>query len=151
MVVHIVAGVIPSEIDNLQYLKLLDTRFNNFTVPNPFEIFNISTIIEIDMSYNNLSGHLPSNVSLFFPNLYGLYLEGNKLSGTIPSSISNASQLTKLDLGDNSFWGLIPKSLDNLRLLEWLTLSVNNFGILYRGLEIGNINEGPTRSFVPET
>jgi LRR receptor-like serine/threonine-protein kinase FLS2 len=93
MVVHIVAGVIPSEIDNLQYLKLLDTHFNNFTGPNPFEIFNISTIIEIDMSYNNLSGHLPSNVGLFLPNLYGLYLEGNKLSGTIPSSISNASQL----------------------------------------------------------
>jgi LRR receptor-like serine/threonine-protein kinase FLS2 len=88
-----VAGAIPSEIGNLQYLKLLDTRFNNFTGPIPFEIFNISTIIEIDMSYNNLSGHLPSNVGLFLSNLYGLYLEGNKLSGTIPSSISNASQL----------------------------------------------------------
>jgi hypothetical protein len=61
MVVHIMAGAIPSEIGNLQYLKLLDARFNNFTGPIPFAIFNYSTTIEIDMSYNNLSGHLPLN------------------------------------------------------------------------------------------
>jgi LRR receptor-like serine/threonine-protein kinase FLS2 len=81
MVVHIVAGAIPSEIGNLQYLELLVIRLNNFTAPIPFEIFNISTIADIDMAYNNLLGHLPSNVGILLPNLYGLYLEGNKLSG----------------------------------------------------------------------
>jgi LRR receptor-like serine/threonine-protein kinase FLS2 len=66
MVVHIVAGVIPSEIGNLQYLELLVIRLNNFTGPIPFEIFNISTITDIDMAYNNLLGHLPSNVASSF-------------------------------------------------------------------------------------
>jgi len=55
--------------------------------------------------YNNLSSHLPSSLGLFLPNLHYLVLEDNKLSGTIPNSISNASQLTKLDLDDNSFSG----------------------------------------------
>jgi len=50
MVVHIVAGAIPSEIGNLQYLELLVIRLNNFTGPIPFEIFNISTITDIDMA-----------------------------------------------------------------------------------------------------
>jgi LRR receptor-like serine/threonine-protein kinase FLS2 len=66
MVVHIVAGVIPSEIGTLQYLELLVIRLNDFTGPIPFEIFNISTITDIDMAYNNLLGHLPSNVASSF-------------------------------------------------------------------------------------
>jgi Leucine-rich repeat (LRR) protein len=56
-------------------------------------------------------------------------LQGNKLSGTIPSSISNASKLIDLDLGDNSFSGLIPKPLGNLRLLKWLSIARNNLTI----------------------
>jgi LRR receptor-like serine/threonine-protein kinase FLS2 len=126
VVVHIVSGAIPSEIGNLQYLEYLYIDFNNFTGPIPFEIFNISTILEIGASYSNLSGHLPTNLGLFIPNLQRLFLEGNKLSGIIPSSISNASQLTDLDLEDNSFSGFIPKSIGDLRLLQWLVLSLNN-------------------------
>jgi LRR receptor-like serine/threonine-protein kinase FLS2 len=130
MVVHTVPGAIPSEIGNLQNLEAFDIDFNNFTGPIPIEIFNISTIQLITMISNNLSGHLPSNVGFFLPNLQVLYLWGNQLiSGTIPSSISNASQLYKLDLSENSFSGLIPKSLGNLRLLKWLHLTNNNLTI----------------------
>jgi len=129
MIVHIMAGAIPREIGNLQNLEALTVAVNNLTGPIPFEIFNISTIREISMPLNELIGHLPSNVGFFLPNLQHLYLDGNKLSGTIPSSISNASQLTKLDLSSNSFSGLIPKSLGNLWLLERLNLAGNNLTI----------------------
>jgi LRR receptor-like serine/threonine-protein kinase FLS2 len=129
MVVHIVAGEIPSEFGNLQNFEILFICWNDFTGPIPFEIFNISTIRGIDMSYNKFSGHLPSNVGIFLPKLQLLYLGDNKLNGTIPSSISNASQLAQLDLGDNSFSGLIPKALANLRLLQWLGLANNNLTI----------------------
>jgi len=129
MIVHIVTGAIPREIGNLQNLEVLNVAVNNLTGPIPFEIFNISTIREISMPLNKLTGHLPSIVDLFLPNLHHLYLEGNKLSGTISSSISNATQLTELDLGHNSFSGLIPKSLGNLWLLEWLNLVENNLTI----------------------
>jgi LRR receptor-like serine/threonine-protein kinase FLS2 len=129
MVVHIMPGAIPSEIGNLQNLEIFAIDGNKFTSPIPFEIFNISTLQKAYMYYNNLSGHLPSNLGLFLPNLQHLVLEENNLSGTIPDSISNASQLTKLDIDDNSFSGIIPKSLGNLRLLQVLNLAGNNLTI----------------------
>ncbi|XP_059436695.1 probable LRR receptor-like serine/threonine-protein kinase At3g47570 [Corylus avellana] len=122
-------GEIPSEIGNLQDLELFNIENNNFTGPIPFEIFNISTLQVIAITLNNLSGHLPSNIDLFLPNLRELFLGGNKLSGTVPSSISNVSQLTDVELVQNSFSGLIPKSLGNLRLLERLNIGENNLTV----------------------
>jgi LRR receptor-like serine/threonine-protein kinase FLS2 len=113
MVVHIVTGAIPSEIGNLQSIEIFNIVFNNFIGPIPFEIFNISTVQVISMVCNNFSGHLPSNVGFFLPNLHQLFLWENQLSGTIPNSISNALQLTLLNLSNNSFSGLIPKALGN--------------------------------------
>ncbi|XP_059458300.1 probable LRR receptor-like serine/threonine-protein kinase At3g47570 [Corylus avellana] len=129
MVIHIVAGAIPSEIGNLENLEMFNIGLNYFTGPIPFEIFNISTIQRIAMPKNNFSGHLPPNIGFFVPNLEILFLWGNQLSGTITSSISNASQLANLQLASNSFSGLIPKEICNLRLLQVLDLQDNNLTI----------------------
>jgi LRR receptor-like serine/threonine-protein kinase FLS2 len=48
---------------------------------------------------NFLSGQLPSGIGNWVPNLEELYLWGNEINGTIPSSISNASKLSVLALG----------------------------------------------------
>jgi LRR receptor-like serine/threonine-protein kinase FLS2 len=50
---------------------------------------------------------------------------GNELNGIIPNSISNASQLTILELSSNSFSGPIPTTLGNLRNLQFLNLASN--------------------------
>ncbi|GLT53055.1 hypothetical protein SLA2020_263520 [Shorea laevis] len=125
-------GAIPREIGNLQNLELFNIGGNHFIGLIPFEIFNISTIREIAMPFNNLSGHIPSNVGLFLPNLQHLYLERNKLSGTIPSSISNASQLTELALNAThsrdqflNHLGIIPRGIGNLSNLIILSLRTN--------------------------
>ncbi|KAF5472293.1 hypothetical protein F2P56_009024 [Juglans regia] len=89
------------------------------------------------MAFNNLSGDLPSNMGLFLHNLQVLALHGNELSGTIPNSILNASQLIILDLGDNSFSSSIPKAIGNLRFLEALILGDNKLTIQSR--ELGSI------------
>jgi LRR receptor-like serine/threonine-protein kinase FLS2 len=102
IIVHIVTGAIPREIGNLQNLEIFSIALNNFSGPIPFEIFNISTIREIAMTLNNLTGHLSSNVGFFLPNLQGLYLGGNKLSGTIPNSSHFYRTGRKLILGLNS-------------------------------------------------
>uniref|UniRef100_A0A7N2MVJ3 Uncharacterized protein n=1 Tax=Quercus lobata TaxID=97700 RepID=A0A7N2MVJ3_QUELO len=75
---------------------------------------------------NNFSGHLPSSIGHWLPNLEVLYLWGNILEGIIPSSISNASMLTKIELDSNCFSGTIPNTLGNLWCLENLILE-NNF------------------------
>ncbi|KAF5472306.1 hypothetical protein F2P56_009035 [Juglans regia] len=119
-------GSIPSEIGNLQNLELISIGINGFVGPIPFKIFNISTIQTIYMAHSKFSGHLPSDMGFYLPKLKQLSLWGNKLSGIIPSSISNASQLTLLDLNGNSLSGIIPEALGNLRLLQWLGLEINN-------------------------
>ncbi|KAF5462785.1 hypothetical protein F2P56_018766 [Juglans regia] len=65
----------------------------------------------------------------FLPSLTQIVLGLNELSGMIPTSISNASQLIVVDLSSNSFSGLIPKTLGNLRLLQRLKLEFNNLTI----------------------
>ncbi len=54
-----------------------------------------------------------------------LYLVKNKLSGSIPSSISNLSELIELWLGENQLSGEIPSSIGNLSNLEYLVLLDN--------------------------
>ncbi|KAG2684981.1 hypothetical protein I3760_10G102800 [Carya illinoinensis] len=119
-------GSIPSEIGKLQNLEVFSNANNGFVGLIPFKIFNISTIQKISMATNEFSGHLPLDMGLFLPKLKQLGLSENKLSGRIPNSISNASQLNLLDLSRNSVSGIIPKALDNLRLLQRLNLEINN-------------------------
>ncbi len=58
-----------------------------------------------------------------------LYLYNKKLSGSIPESLGNLSNLRSLDLHSNQLNGSIPESLGNLSHLQSLYLySVSRFG-----------------------
>ncbi|GAY67453.1 hypothetical protein CUMW_256590 [Citrus unshiu] len=103
----ILAGEIPTEMGNLQNLEYLALNSNNLTAENHF------------------TGHLPSTIGHSLPNMDWLSLAKNKLSGTIPNSITNAFKLGVLDLSYNSFSGLIPSTFGNLRFLGLLNLVYN--------------------------
>ncbi|KAL5770707.1 hypothetical protein ACOSP7_014861 [Xanthoceras sorbifolium] len=118
-------GSIPPEIGDPRNLVFLDLQNNSLMGLIPSVIFNISTIEVIALCANRLSGHLPSSISLRFPNLIELYLWGNELSGVIPNSISNASQLIILELSLNSFFGPVPTTLGELRNLQSLNIQRN--------------------------
>ncbi|XP_021800142.1 probable LRR receptor-like serine/threonine-protein kinase At3g47570, partial [Prunus avium] len=123
------SGSIPKNIGNLTMIKEISLFSNNLTGTIPWSsIFNISTLIELSLSFNQLSGSLQANLGLGLPNLQELYLSANDLSGVIPN-LSNASMLTGLDLGQNSFTGFIPSTLCALTNLQSLKLFMNNLTI----------------------
>lgn len=74
----------------------------------PTEIFKLPVIsIYLNLSYNSLSGPIPSKVGSF-GNLNDLVLSGNQLSGKIPESIGECTVLQRLWLiGCNPFEGSI--------------------------------------------
>ncbi|XP_035545117.1 receptor kinase-like protein Xa21 [Juglans regia] len=128
-------GAIPSEIGNLQNLEYLNLEANNFFGTITLEIFNISTMQEIRITDNYLSGTLPSNMGHFLPNLTAIFLGENELSGTIPASISNASQLIIVVLTINSFSGLIPKTLGHIPETIGGLISLVNLSLAVNQLE----------------
>ncbi|CAO2199014.1 unnamed protein product, partial [Urochloa humidicola] len=78
----------------------------------------------LDLSYNFLSGPLPTEVGSL-KNLNQLILSGNQLSSSIPDSIGNCISMEGLLLDQNSFEGSIPQSLKNLKGLAVLNLTMN--------------------------
>ncbi|CAL5410175.1 unnamed protein product [Camellia sinensis] len=134
-------GLIPEEIGELLDMKFLQLSFNNLMGVIPTSMFNISSLKMMSLVVNNLSGNLPSSIGLWLPNIYGIFLGGNRLTGIIPESISNASQLISLGLSANAFTGPIPKSLGNLRLLDTLKLDGNI-------LTSGSSSSSPELSFL---
>ncbi|XP_054813370.1 probable LRR receptor-like serine/threonine-protein kinase At3g47570 [Prosopis cineraria] len=86
----------------------------------------MSTLQVLELSNNSLSSSLPSDFGCGLPNLEKLYLWGNKLSGNIPNTISNASKLAILGLEENNFRGVLPRTLGDLKYLEILQINGNS-------------------------
>ncbi|KAK2979885.1 hypothetical protein RJ640_023956, partial [Escallonia rubra] len=123
--------LIPNSFGNLGLLEESGpTKMNiNFELARtiPATIFNISTLQNLSVVSNQLSGTLPLYASHQLVNLKELSFENNSLTGNLPDSISNASKLIGLGLTANDFSGIVPNSLGNMGLLEVLDLSDNNF------------------------
>ena len=73
---------------------------------------------------NRLSGSIPSELSNL-ANLESLFLNGNRLSGSIPSELGNLANLESLYLNGNQLSGSIPSELGNLANLRLLWLNDN--------------------------
>lgn len=95
--------------------------------PHPFaSLFNISTMTFLELQANQFSGHLPSTMGQWLPNLQYFSTNINNLGGTIPKSLSNASMLTTLAMQYNYLTGTMQNTLGNLRNLHKLYLAENN-------------------------
>ena len=56
----------------------------------------------------------PTGVEMAVTNLWYLYLEGNRLTGSIPPELGDLTNLQRLILGANQLTGSIPAELGNL-------------------------------------
>jgi Leucine-rich repeat (LRR) protein len=114
------SGEIPVGIRELTKLKGLWLSSNNFYGTITEQHFTFGGLEVLDISSNQLVGPIPT----FPPNLTSLDLSRNNLSGTLPSEIGK-SMLQALNLYSNSISGTIPCSLLQLQQLMFLDLSKN--------------------------
>lgn len=90
-------------------------------------MFNSSSLQNLALGFNNLTGILPSNVCQGLPNLRLLYLYVNDLSGEMPNVWHYCKELEELILSFNNFdKGHMPADIGNLPKLQSLYLISNN-------------------------
>ncbi|CAI0442602.1 unnamed protein product [Linum tenue] len=114
---HLV-GSLPDGLGQLRNFSIVSLYDNSLSGPIPDSTFNSSTLI----------GQLPSGLgSRFLPQLQFISLVNNRFSGSIPASLSNATDLGTIRLGSNMFSGRIPP-LEKLNKLRWMAIDSNELG-----------------------
>ncbi|CAA0838904.1 disease resistance family protein / LRR family protein [Striga hermonthica] len=120
------SGKIPREIANLCNIQTLSLSGNNLggeiwdSFGNMADCF-LGSLIFLDLSENQISGHLPHQFGEF-KSLQTLNLMENSLSGVIPREMGNLISLQRLYLNNNKLMGNLPESIGklvNLRVL-WI-------------------------------
>ncbi|KAK1355860.1 hypothetical protein POM88_049116 [Heracleum sosnowskyi] len=119
-------GCISDDIRLLHNLKFLSIKGNFFEGSFPPNIFKLSKLTDLDLSYNKFSGSIPSDIKMLL-DLESLYLDGNSFEGSFPPNILKLSKLRFLDLSSNNFSGSIPNDIKMLRNLIQLWLHSNSF------------------------
>jgi Leucine-rich repeat (LRR) protein len=100
-------GEIPEGLSRLRYLRRIQVGRNSLSGTIPPLFFNISSLRYFGFASNKLHGRLPPDAGRHLPELEVLLLGGigNKFSGTLPASLSNATKIQELGLTNNNFEG----------------------------------------------
>ncbi|XP_020990794.1 receptor-like protein 51 [Arachis duranensis] len=113
--------VIFAHMDKLKILTISNANLTGF-LPGHLH----SDLTHIDFSGNKLKGTIPSSITML-SGLESLNLSNNNLSGEVPAIIGDLTSLTTLSLASNSFSGQIPGSISSVSSLIHLDLSSNQF------------------------
>ncbi|KAG1342745.1 putative Leucine-rich repeat receptor-like protein kinase PEPR2 [Cocos nucifera] len=120
--------MLPGELGSLVHLKRLVLTGNGFSGQIPVSLAgNLSELLILDLSRNNLSGPLPSSFG-GLTSLLTLDLSNNTLEGSLPSGLGELRNLTLLDLRNNNFSGGLAHSLQGMISIQDMLLSNNPLG-----------------------
>lgn len=117
--------------------RVLNIRLSDMGLKGQFPrgIRNCSSLTGLDLSNNKLSGSIPSDISELLRFVTTLELSSNSFAGDIPPSLANCSYLNVLKLDNNRLTGTIPLQLSQLNRLKTFSVANN----LLTG-QIPNIN-----------
>lgn len=117
-------GTIPTELENLSELRILDLDTNYLSGSIPKELGDLSNLEMLILQYNELIGGIPPELGNL-SSLVVLALGENQLSGSVPIQLEGLSSLRYLGLGWNALTGDIPSQLGSLSNLLSLSMSGN--------------------------
>ncbi|KAH0906402.1 hypothetical protein HID58_038229 [Brassica napus] len=128
-------GTIPLWIGQMESLFYIDFSNNTLTGEIPLALTELKSLVHLNctgslisiplyVKRNKSSRGLPYNqVSRFPPSIY---LNNNRLNGSILPEMGRLKELHMLDLSRNNFTGTIPDTISGLDNLELLDLSYNH-------------------------
>ncbi|GLT26007.1 hypothetical protein SLA2020_010990 [Shorea laevis] len=122
--------VVPSSLLNLtSSLEHLSLSFYcNMQGNFPNQVFQLPSLQLLDLSSNSdLRGELPHSIGNL-KLLKKLNLHSCQFYGSIPRSLANITEITKLDFSSNHLRGQIPDVFGKIHKLTNLRLDANNFG-----------------------
>ncbi|KAK4594904.1 hypothetical protein RGQ29_018583 [Quercus rubra] len=120
-------GSVPTNLGCLQDLEKLLLSMNKLGRDLDFltSLRNCSKLNSLGLAINRFEGVLPSSIGNLSTQLTGLYLGGNKLSGTIPVALQYLINLIILGMEENLFTGMIPTAFGKFWKMQGLALSSN--------------------------
>ncbi|XP_050279364.1 receptor-like protein 7 [Quercus robur] len=121
---NLLNGTIPSwlyDIPSLQYLFL-----DNNQLTGQIDEFHHNSLKYLDISFNNLSGSVEPNIFTKLKSLEEVDLSHNNLQGHLPISISKLVSLIRLDISFNNLSGSVEQNIfTKLESLSEVDLSHN--------------------------
>jgi hypothetical protein len=119
-------GTVPAEVLNMPTLEILLLYDNKFT--GPVEVGpSLTSMSDLDLSLNQLTGTLSSNVCVAHETLQFLLFSTNSLSGTLPPCLGSLRNLIWLEVSMNYFEGALNPNLCNLQRLTFFEVFDNHF------------------------
>ncbi|KAL5681278.1 hypothetical protein ACJX0J_007663, partial [Zea mays] len=119
------SGNLAYNMNTMDSLVELDMSHNNLGGGQqiPYNLPN-KKLERLNLAENQFSGSVPYSISTM-PNIKYLNLNHNQLSGDITDIFSNLPSLTTVDLSSNSLTGNLPQSFTSLSSLKTLYLQNN--------------------------
>ena len=108
---------------SLQKLFLYGNKFSDAML---LSVLCLKGLEYLDLSYNDLSMQIPTDIGNLLPNISSLWLNNNRLTGGIPTTMQKLSKLKVLYLQNNLLTGEIPSWLFDFKGLRDLRLGGNH-------------------------